>query len=324
MVEFQEIKMGFGVAVALILVALSVFYLWAKMQFRYWEKRGFEYVKPVEFPFGSIKGVGYREHFSIKAKKAYMNFRRKTPVVGMYFFTSPVALILDLDVIKHVMIKDFNNFHDRGLYHNPIDPLSEHLFAIEGSDWKNMRAKLTPTFTSGKMKAMFHTVLDISDKMVDYFKKLTETDNVLEMKELLSQFTTDVIGNVAFGLEINSMENSESEFRRMGRKAFNTPPTRTLKIFFLTCFPKLARRMGLWISDKEITDFFIKSVRDTVEYREKNNIQRNDFLNLLIQIKNHGKIDGEKGEGQGTWTIEELTAQCFLFFLAGFESEKSF
>jgi cytochrome P450 family 6 len=32
-------------------------------------------------------------------------------------------------------------------------------------------------------------------------------------------------------------------------------------------------------------------VQDTVNYREKNNITRNDFMQLLIQIRNKGKVE---------------------------------
>lgn len=32
-------------------------------------------------------------------------------------------------------------------------------------------------------------------------------------------------------------------------------------------------------------------VKDTVEYREKNNVSRKDFMQLLLQLKNKGKIE---------------------------------
>jgi cytochrome P450 family 6 len=313
-----------AVLLSLLIAAIGLIFYWVQKQFRYWNDHGFEYLKPVVFPFGNLKGVGYKVHLSQIITEAYKNYKNKSPVLGLYFYTSPVAYILDLDVIKHVMIKDFNNFHSRGLYYNTkIDPLSGHIFALQGNEWKNMRAKLTPTFTSRKMKMMFNTVLDISGQMIEYIEKSIKQSPDLEMKEILSQFTTDVIGNVAFGLQLNSMEDPNSQFRKYGRKVFNPPWYSSLKVLFLTCFPNLSKKLNLMITDVEVSNFFLGSIQETVEYREKNNIMRNDFLNLLIQIKNHGKIDDDKGEAIGKLTMGELAAQSYLFFLAGFETSST-
>lgn len=53
-------------------------------------------------------------------------------------------------------------------YNDKDDPLSLHLFAIDGEPWKNVRIKLTPTFTSSKE---------------------------FEMKDYWARYTTDVIGS---------------------------------------------------------------------------------------------------------------------------------
>jgi cytochrome P450 family 6 len=72
-------------------------------------------------------------------------------------------------------------------------------------------------------------------------------------------------------------------------------------------------------------------IKDTVEYREKNNIHRKDFMHLLLQLKNRGKLvdDGSilndkdnKGEDTAL-TMNELAAQAFVFFLAGFETSST-
>jgi len=34
-------------------------------------------------------------------------------------------------------------------------------------------------------------------------------------------------------------------------------------------------------------------VNDVIDYREKNNVAHNDFMQLLIQLKNKGKIEDD-------------------------------
>lgn len=61
--------------------------------------------------------------------------------------------------------------------------------------------KLTPIFTSGKMKMMFDTVDSIGDKLVEVVSKDYKQSNMLDMRALAGKYTADVIGNVAFGLD---------------------------------------------------------------------------------------------------------------------------
>lgn len=44
--------------------------------------------------------------------------------------------------------------------------------------------------------------------------------------------------------------------------------------------------------NSDISDFFLRAFRESIEYREKNKIRRNDFLDLLIQLKTKGRLEG--------------------------------
>lgn len=42
---------------------------------------------------------------------------------------------------------------------------------------------------------------------------------------------------------------------------------------------------------KDVSKFFLGAIKETMDYREKNNVKRNDVMQLLIQLKNKGVID---------------------------------
>lgn len=260
-----------------------------KRRYGYWKERGVPYI-PATFPKGNLQNLGKTVHFFELAKKFYFEMKGKgKPLGGIFLTVRPVGLALDLDFVKTMLVKDFQYFHDRGFYVNERDdPLTGHLLAIEGERWKNLRSKLSPTFTSGKMKLMFPIMINTSDKLIMRLNEdLTKTNNI-ELGDYLSRFTIDIIGNCAFGLECNSLDNPDAEFLRMGKKAFDNSEGRAFKRLFITTFKGLSRLLRLQMTRKEISDFYTRIVKETVEYREKEDVKRDDFLNLLIQLKNKG------------------------------------
>lgn len=74
---------------------------------------------------------------------------------------------------------------------------------LEGQAWKDRRVKLTPIFTSGKMKMMFELVDIISNKFVSTIEQELTKMNELEMRSWSQKYTTDNIANVAFGIDPN-------------------------------------------------------------------------------------------------------------------------
>ncbi|EFN67669.1 Probable cytochrome P450 6g2, partial [Camponotus floridanus] len=72
------------------------------------------------------------------------------PYIGFYVLDKPFLLVRDRELIKNILIKDFNIFYDRYNIAYPDDQLGcNNLFFIRNPVWKMLRMKLTPFFTSG-------------------------------------------------------------------------------------------------------------------------------------------------------------------------------
>jgi cytochrome P450 family 6 len=150
---------AFGVCV------LALLYEYFKLSFTYWKKRNVPYVAPT-FPYGNIADALFlKKSFGRVYEELYKKLDGEK-YGGVYAFTKPVFIFRDPDIVKNILVKDFTSFHDRGLFNDEdIDPLIGHLFFLSGNRWKNLRVKLTPTFTSGKMKMMFQTLVDCGHEL---------------------------------------------------------------------------------------------------------------------------------------------------------------
>lgn len=180
----------------ILLIATLIFAGWIyfKYKFNYWKNLGVNFINP-RIPFGNIQGRKRRFHSSQVFRRFYDELKVKGKFGGIYFFTNPTVIATDLDFIKTILIKDFQYFHDRGMYHNvKDDPLSGHLLNIEGDKWKKLREKLSPTFSSGKMKYMLPTIVQVGERLEKFMNDTIEKNEEAEIKGILARFTTDIIG----------------------------------------------------------------------------------------------------------------------------------
>uniref|UniRef100_A0A1B6L0T5 Cytochrome P450 n=1 Tax=Graphocephala atropunctata TaxID=36148 RepID=A0A1B6L0T5_9HEMI len=313
------------------LLIFWIVYLYFVKDYGYWEERNVLHAAAV-FPFGSLSevvlGTGY---WGTAHDRIYRQFGDER-FVGLTYIRKPWLLIRDPELIRHILQKDFSHFMDRSFFEvNPKDYMSNHLFSMKGREWKEMRMKLTPAYTAAKMKMMFCLVKKCSHVLRSVMGTMTDENKVIDVKDLLSRFTIDIIASCAFGLEINSLTNKDSEFYKIGQRAMTMDTLVLLKMYVYNAFPIFTKLHWFDFHDSKVKDFLSGVVHSAVEYREKYNITRYDFLNLLIRLRQNQSIlekgerpadvqDSSKPERREGLTIKEIIAETFLFFTAGYET----
>ncbi|XP_011878211.1 PREDICTED: cytochrome P450 6a2-like [Vollenhovia emeryi] len=298
-------------------VILYLLYHYLTSDFAYWTSRGVNGPKPIPF-FGNIANFMLGNNSLGGFYKEIYDRYPNDAVVGIFLRGSPVLLLRDPDYIKQVLIKDFTSFANRqGTVYEKADPMSMHLFRLDAVRWRPLRTRLSPTFTSGKLKDMFHLLLNCSDHFEKYLDNVVSKDSIVECRDLTAKFTIDVIGSCAFGLEMNALKEEDNKFYQLGRKIFRASPLIVFRTM-LREVPSLYKRFGHILSDRDVTKFMTDITRDTIEYRKRNNVRRHDFIDTLIELK-----DNPDKLGVNNVTDEFIAAQAFVFFAAGFETSSS-
>lgn len=68
-------------------------------------------------PYGNIEGLGTVIRPTFFVKNIYDRYKSSgSKICGFYSFVQPVAILLDLELVKRVLVTDSANFDDRGLY----------------------------------------------------------------------------------------------------------------------------------------------------------------------------------------------------------------
>ncbi|KAH3852164.1 hypothetical protein DPMN_094663 [Dreissena polymorpha] len=97
-------------------------------------------------------------------------YKRYGKVFGIYLGNVPALVISDPEIIKHIMVKDFDHFTDRPPFMKLTKFWKSALTVADGNVWRNIRHTISPTFTSGKLRNMtqflqrsldvFHDILE--------------------------------------------------------------------------------------------------------------------------------------------------------------------
>lgn len=321
--------MSLSIVLLTFIVTLIVSaYLYVKNSFSYWKRKNVPFKSP-SFPFGNFSQAFLKKK-SFGEALASLYSESTEPYQGVFITIQPALLVRDPKLIKDIFIRDFQSFSHRGWQANvDVDPMANNILLQRGEKWRTTRQQFTPAFSSAKIKQMFGTMVDCGDSLEKYVKSFADTEQTIEMHDVFSKFAANVIASIGFGLEVDCFENPDCEFRKYGLQFFQPTLKNTLRFNLAFMSPTLAKLLKMRFADKEIGEFMLESFQQNLEYREKNNVTRKDFFQLLMQLRNTGKVkEGDDWSTKATddvksLTLDEMTAQAFLFFAGGFESSST-
>ncbi|CAG9792349.1 unnamed protein product [Diatraea saccharalis] len=315
-----------------ILLILFFLFIYGKRNFNYWKKKGIIHDKPYPFVGNSFKQLILKvsiTDFFLDIYKRYPNER----FVGVYMANKPALLLRDPKDVQRVLVSDFHSFYLRGIrtYNDEPDPMNRHLFAADGDLWKLLRQRMTPAFTTGKLKAMFPLIIERAEKLQTLATDAANKNEEVDIKDLIARYTTDFIGACGFGINMDALQDKNSIFRQLGLRIFKKETNDVIRTIIKVLFPSLTRNIPTIAP--EIRDMTVNLVSTIMKERNYEPSVRNDFIDLLLEVKKKGNMVGEsieKKNPDGSPIIVErelddllIAAQVFVFFAAGFETSSS-
>lgn len=204
---------------------------------------------------------------------------------GFIQLRTPGLVIKDPVLINKILVKDFIYFQDRGTPMFKNDVLTENLFNLKGPTWRALRYKLTPTFSTSKLRGMFEQISRCGDSMMEKIEELLKNNNEIESKSFIFVFTLDIIARCAFGLQIKPDSPEFHTFKSSVENLFTISTLTMFKYIVLIVCPKLAEVLNLKLFSDKTTEYFLNMTSSNAKHRKENNISRNDYFQLLLSLK---------------------------------------
>lgn len=209
-------------------------------------------------------------------------YTRYGRVYGSYQGTVPTLVVGDADILREILVTKFKNFSDRSIL-----------------------AKMIPI--AGRMTSR---VVDAATKKkpVDFF-------------ELASNTSLDITAALNYSVDMDSENDRNHPLMKCLEAIFIGPSGWRVVMLFL--MPTVYKTLQPDYPPKSSTDVFKAFVSHLIEERKSKNKEEDDFLQVFMNADYNWEYDAEKKLDRSEikkMSLDEITAQGIVFFVAGVES----
>ncbi|EGI67148.1 Cytochrome P450 6B3 [Acromyrmex echinatior] len=276
--QLTTIATGMFEILCTCVVILYLLYYYLTADFDYWTSCGINGPKPIPFFGNIVEFLMGKKNLNDFFKEIYDRYPKES-MVGVFLRGNPALVIKDPEYIKQVLIKDFTIFAER----------HSHVYE-KAVRWRSLRTRLSPIFTTGKLKDMFHLLLNCSDHFEKYLDEIVSKDSIVECRHLTSKFTIDVIGSCVFGLEMNALKEENNQFQRMGHVTDEFIAAQ-LFVFFAAGFETSSITMSLAMyelaQNQSIQEKVRKEIKEVLDSTDGvilyDNIKKMNYLEKIYQ-----------------------------------------
>ncbi|KAJ7372188.1 Thromboxane-A synthase [Desmophyllum pertusum] len=248
--------------------------------------------------------------------KAFLEYAKKYgKVYKMYMGRDAIIAVADPEILKHILVKDFQKFRNRPDFLAGKAPLDKGLFGARDDDWKRVRSILTPTFSSSKLKEIVPIMEEAANILLSKFENFAKEEKSVDVSTPFCHFTLDIILSAGFGMKAEIQTNPDPELVEKATTVFMVP----VYVRALSMFP-FHRQLRKFVDLNPIqhVPYFAKLAEDILELRRSGSVGRRDLVQLMLEateVTNNNEVK--------RLTDEEIIGQCITFLVAGSETTGS-
>ncbi|CAN7937943.1 unnamed protein product, partial [Ixodes hexagonus] len=282
------------------------------------------------FMFWNDKGVPYQT-FSQYLRFVYdlytkplhevvrKNYESYGRVYGSYQGFVPTLVVGDPDLLSGILVRDFESFRDRTVAQKiGSDVWKKSVRNLSGEEWRRARNILSSAFTPVKLKTVcMQHALSVARVILQGPIEKPFLFCVLVCKSrVFENCSMDSTAMLVYSMFLISFEDYGHPFLLCYEELFRN--VEGWQLVMLLTMPSVYRLLLSGYPPKEKADALKKFVSVVVQERQMEQANEDDILQMFLDA-DHGGGDGDESSAdrKKAMTLDEITAQALLFFLAG-------
>lgn len=282
--------------VVLFIIGLTILHQYNKDLFFKHVGVDVEPTLPIIGAFYKILTLGILEHDSYSIKQY-------GTVHGSYLGNVPTLVVAEPNFIKEIFVKQYCNFPNRmqALY---ISKWWENGIVIaSGEHWHYLRSLISPALNTASIKHMRSLITKCLTSGNDYLRKAMDNSTTLDIdiKTVFGALTMDIICCTAFGVEMQTIENLNSEFTKHAKIVstlnIESSPINAIPLI-IPASRKVFELLDIDYVNKTSLEFIKGVVAAMIDARKQQTENKfKDILqNLMNAHKNRGDINNNSGK----------------------------
>lgn len=133
----------------------------------------------------------------------------------------PVVAVSDTDLINEVLRKRPAAYRRLA----SIEPVLKEMgidgvFSAEGDQWIRQRRTAMQALNTAHLRTFFPTLVKVTERLKQRWDRATSQGQKIDVQEDLMRYTIDVTSNLAFGYDVNTLEDKGDDIQRHLEKVF--------------------------------------------------------------------------------------------------------
>jgi cytochrome P450 len=227
----------------------------------------------------------------------------------------PVVAVSDTDLINEVLRKRPAAYRRLA----SIEPVLKEMgiigvFSAEGEQWARQRRTAMQALNTAHLRSFFPTLVKVTERLKRRWESSARLEKWIDVQEDLMRYTIDVTSNLAFGYDVNTLEDKGDDIQRHLEKVFPMINKRINASFPYWHFIKFAEDRALdeaLIAIRKALAEFITHSQARLAAHPELAVHPTNFLEAML---------GARASGEADVTDEEIFGNVLTMLIGGEDS----